>query len=205
MRGFRTTALAVVTLGGLLAALIWRQVAPQPAPEPAPSARTAPVTIATVPPRARAREAPTPPPTAAPEEPVASGVPTEPLAAVVPSPSAEPTPVESLDDQRTRASEALDQRLQQLAPRVESFRVRLRHYENGCRSGGGPWPPSGCEVARTDLQQRLAELRSAVETADEQARRSAVYPGVRAEIRRRHGLDEDAWDALLRSALATLE
>jgi hypothetical protein len=205
MRGFRTTALAVVTLGGLLAVLVWRQMAPPSAPSPAPSARTAPVTIATVPPRARAREAPTPPPTAAPEEPVTSGAPTEPLAAVVPSPSAESTPVESLDDQRARASEALDQRLQQLAPRVENFRVRLRDYQNGCRSGGGPWPPSGCEMARTDLQQRLAELRSGVETADEQARRSAVYPGVRAQIRRRHGLDEDAWDALLRGALATLE
>jgi hypothetical protein len=120
---------------------------------------------------------------------------------------AEPSvaPVESLDDLRDEAARALDGGLQRLAWRVETFRSNLRDYENGCRSGGGPWPASGCDALRQDLRQRLDGIRTSLEAMDEDARRGSVYPGVRAQIRRKHGLDEDAWDALLRRAQQTLE
>jgi hypothetical protein len=106
---------------------------------------------------------------------------------------------------REKAAQALDRSLEQLVPRVENFRADLRHFQNGCRSGGGPWPPSGCDSIREDLRQRLEQIRTSIESAEEQARRASVYPGVRAEIRRRHGLDDDAWNALQRLARDTLE
>jgi hypothetical protein len=113
--------------------------------------------------------------------------------------------VESLDEQREKVAHAIDGGLQQLATHVASFQNNLRDYQNGCRSGGGPWPASGCEAHRQDLRKRLDEIRSVLEALDEEARRASVYPGVRAELRRRHGLDEDAWETLQRRARETLE
>lgn len=199
-RGLVRAALAVVAVGASIVFVTLGRQAPEPRAEATPIPPRPPATAATT----------TPPVSQAPAVPVAepasTPVPDQPPVAA-PSPSDEPSsaPAESLDDLRDKAAEAYDLGLQQLAARVERFRAAVRHYQNGCRSGGGPWPPSGCDAAREDLRRRLDEIRTTIETADEEARRAAVYPGVRAQIRRRHGMDEEAWSALLRRSLETLE
>jgi hypothetical protein len=197
MRGFVWTALAVGMVGATIAAFSFRRRPPEPRAVATLAPARSPVTVATTTPRSG--QAPTPVAVATPRlnAPVAAS----------PSAPAEPStaPAESLDDLREKTAQALDGRLRQLAGRVETFRTNLREYENGCRSGGGPWPTSGCDAIRQDLRHRLDEMRTSLETLDEEARRAAVYPGVRAELRRRHGLDEDAWDTLERRAGETLE
>lgn len=199
-RGFVWSALGVVAVGASIAVFTLGRQAPEPRAEATPIPQRPPATAATtIPPVSQAPAVPA-------GEPASNPVPARPLVAA-PSPSDQPssTPTESLDDLRDKAAQAYDSSLQQLAARVESFRLAVRDYQNGCRSGGGPWPPSGCDAVREDLRHRLDEIRTSVETSDEEARRAAVYPGVRAQIRRRHGLDEEAWSALLRRSLETLE
>jgi hypothetical protein len=196
LRRFVWSLLAVVLAGAAIAAVTLRRRSPETRVVSTPAPARPPVTIATA--------APVP-------EPVpgqAAAAPAPAVSAPVGSPSAEAepsAPVESLDDLRDKAAQAFDGGLLQLAGRVETFRSNLRDYENGCRSGGGPWPASGCDALRQDLRQRLDGIRTGLEAMDEDARRASVYPGVRAQLRRRHGLDEDAWDALLRRARETLE
>ena len=83
--------------------------------------------------------------------------------------------------------------------------MQVRHFRDGCWTDAGPLPTGGCRAAREELRESFAQLRSLVEESEERARHEAVYPGVRAEIRRRHALDEDAWSALLKSATEVLE
>jgi len=125
--------------------------------------------------------------------------------AAAPPPEPEAAPLESLDDRRQRAAEELNRAFEQIAVKAERVRMEMRHYRDGCWTDAGPLPTSGCSGARQELRENFEQLRSQVEDAEERARHEAVYPGVRAEIRRRHALDEEAWNALLRSATEILE
>jgi hypothetical protein len=53
---------------------------------------------------------------------------------------------------------------------------------------------SGCGLWFTDIRREADEVGAGVIAAEEAARRSDVYPGVRREARRRHRLDHPSWD-----------
>ena len=55
-------------------------------------------------------------------------------------------------------------------------------------------PNAFCASASRDLQQIAAEVRAAMLTAQEEARRASVLPGQMREIRRRHRMDWTGWN-----------
>lgn len=52
----------------------------------------------------------------------------------------------------------------------------------------------GCGATFADVKKRAADMGAAVIAADEAARQSGVYPGVRREIRRKYRLDYPGWE-----------
>jgi hypothetical protein len=121
-------------------------------------------------------------------------------------------PTES-DLARAQALRGFDERMAALARQAAQFARMVERFRDRCVSEqvAGPgvrsatWQEAAayvdmdravaieCLGGREQIRTLRSEVASALEGAEEQARREGLYPGEVREIRRRHGLDWDGW------------
>lgn len=130
-------------------------------------------------------------------------LPPQPLRPSAPSPAddAREAGVQAFD----RAMQVLEERADQIDGAWASFRARCSpraRAATGDREWFGIWDDRAqlgtqvrdCATWLDDIVLAANQVRSAMVTADELARRAQVYPGVRRDIRRRHKLDWTGWE-----------
>jgi Trypsin-like peptidase domain len=123
-----------------------------------------------------------------------------------------PNPRSAVDDAREAGARAFDRTMQALRGRADqideawtTFRRRCSpraRSASGDREWFGVWddraglvaPAGDCAAWLDEIVQAANQIRSAMVTADELARRAEVYPGVRRDLRRRHRLDWTGWE-----------
>jgi trypsin-like peptidase len=113
----------------------------------------------------------------------------------------------TIADTRERASKAYEQGIAMVAQRADALDGQWQTFVRSCYQGqvvgtfdrqwyalwdaramqGAVRP--GCTTIFTDIQRMATEIRSAVGSLDEAARRDDVYPGARRDILRRYRLD----------------
>ena len=123
---------------------------------------------------------------------------------------AAPTDTEMAREQAIRGFDAqmaaLGRQATQFARMVERFRDRcVNEQVVGAGVRDATWQEAAayvemdraiaveCLGGRQQIRSLRSDIASALENAEEQARRDGLYPGVIREIRRRHGLDWDGW------------
>ncbi len=104
-----------------------------------------------------------------------------------------------------RAMQVLEERADQIDGAWAAFRARCSpraRAVTGDREWFGIWDDRAqlgtqvrdCATWLDDIVLAANQVRSAMMTADELARRAQVYPGVQRDIRRRHKLDWTGWE-----------
>jgi hypothetical protein len=123
---------------------------------------------------------------------------------------AAPTETETAREQAIRGFDAqmaaLGRQATQFARMVERFRDRcVSEQVAGAGVRDASWQEAAayvemdraiaveCLGGREQIRSLRSDIASALESAEEQARRDGLYPGVIREIRRRYGLDWDGW------------
>ena len=114
---------------------------------------------------------------------------------------------------RERALRGFDAQMATLGRQAAQFARMVERFRDRCVSeqvaGTGlrslPWQDAAtyvemdravaveCLGGREQIRSLRADIASALESAEEQARRDGLYPGEIRETRRRHGLDWDGW------------
>jgi S1-C subfamily serine protease len=134
-------------------------------------------------------------------------------AAVIPSMrSLSPALPSETEQARTEGMKMYEETLAQLAKRADALDNAFRSFQQSCyegrvnaasdrqwfalfddRSMQGAVAP-GCGGWFNDVRREANDIRNGVIAAEEEARRSDVYPGFRREARRRYRLDYPGWD-----------
>ena len=120
-------------------------------------------------------------------------------------PAAPATPASTSD--RERGLAVFEQTVSQLAQDADRLDERWKSFAIACYQGriagsfDRPWfaffdpramqgtVPAGCDAAFADLRSSANRIRDRLRAADEDARRSDVYPGARRDVLRRFRLD----------------
>ena len=123
-----------------------------------------------------------------------------------------PSTATEADRQRDRAAAVLDAQLTAVARQADQLDASLNRFLAAYFQGrvqGGPARPffalferdafqgtfvRGSEARLEDFRKAALDLRAFLQLAEEQARRADVYPGVRRDLRSRHGLDDRWWE-----------
>jgi hypothetical protein len=123
-----------------------------------------------------------------------------------------PTIDSDTDQTRNEGQRAYEAALTQLARRGDALDRSWREFRGSCYEGrvGGAFDrewfalfdqramqgavPPGCGGWFGDMQREATGVRDGVIAAEEAARRSGVFPGVRRDMRRRYRLDHPGWE-----------
>jgi len=112
-----------------------------------------------------------------------------PVATPAPTPSATPEASE-VDRRREAGEKRLEETLAKLKAEMDLLSRNAREFEAVCLSVRSD--PGSCQGLFRSVAAGGEALRRGVEDAEEDARRSWVSPGVVRDLRRKHGLEEQA-------------
>ena len=125
---------------------------------------------------------------------------------------AQPAPLSDAELQREKGLKAYEQTLERASRRADSLDDYWRRFRTSCYQGkvGGSFDREwfaiwdvramqgavapGCESSFSEVQRVGGEIRDQMLGAEEAARISGVFPGVRRDLRRRYHLDYTLWD-----------
>lgn len=107
---------------------------------------------------------------------------------------ADPSSVEAI---RKRGEAALDQALRTLAGKAAQLVARVRFHKANCAGGGATFVGGrDCQELLGEMEQLAMEVGAGLEATEDEARSSLVEPGTVRDVRKKYGLDAQAWDDL---------
>jgi S1-C subfamily serine protease len=116
------------------------------------------------------------------------------------------------DVARNQGLQKYEQAIEAIAQRADGLDGSWRSFMSACYQGKivgsfdrdwyALWEPRAmpgvvpayCNGSFNEIKQTANQIRDAVSTADETARRAGVYPGTLRDLKRRHRLDYAGWD-----------
>jgi hypothetical protein len=99
-----------------------------------------------------------------------------------------------MDVEREAGEKRLEQSLARLAAVMAQLSENARQFEVVCLGRRGE--PRSCARLHEDMASAGESLARGLESAEDEARRASVHPGVVRDLRQKHGLEEDSWKEL---------
>jgi hypothetical protein len=191
---------SLVVVGALGLALVIDQLSSPKAPEPSPVLSRAPAPLPAAPATLPSAPPPTPPPApVAPRADPGWAAATMPSPLPIPVPQAPPTPQDDMDRLKEQGRQTLATRMSTLSGQAAQLAAYLQAYETRCRGDSFVHGSAqACLGLRGDMQRMKAGITQGLESAEEDARRSWVEPGLVRRMRESYGMDS-GWDELSRA------